>query len=321
MKNTAAARLGRALDSLQGLAVGDAFGEGFFMSFELAARLMGSEEFGEPPYDFQDDFILREFIDTRRIDFITKPWRWTDDIALALEIVNNLRQHGKIEPDALAQGFARRYSTDPTRGYGGAMHQLLPDLKFLSWREAAPALFGGTGSFGNGAAMRVAPLGAYFADDPEGCAHNAALSSQITHAHPEGIAGGIAVAMAACFAARSRDANEEIDLLAEVLPFVPSGRVKASLERAQTLDLATPNEAAAHLGSGEEVAAHDTVAFCLWSATRNLDDYEEALWETVAGLGDRDTTCAIVGGIVAARTGAGGIPTEWRQNREALGAY
>lgn len=317
MEKSAAARLERALDSLEGLSVGDAFGECYFGRILLATRqeselirLLGKPEL--------DDYV-REVIEDRFLS--PAPWEWTDDTALALEIVANLREHGKIDPDSLAKSFSRRFFIDPQRGYGGAMHSLLPDLRSISWREAAPALFGGTGSFGNGAAMRVAPLGAYFADDPEECAHNAELSSQVTHAHPEGIAGGIAVALAACFAARTREGHEEGDILSYVLPFVPAGRVRESLKRAQALSSATPTKAATELGSGYAVAAQDTVAFCLWCAARNLDDYEEALWETVEGLGDRDTTCAIVGGIVAARTGARGIPEEWRQNREPLGAF
>lgn len=39
-------------------------------------------------------------------------------------------------------------------------------------------------------------------------------------------------------------------------------------------------------------------------------DYEAALWLTVSGLGDRDTTCAIVGGIVITCTGSEGIPAD-----------
>jgi ADP-ribosylglycohydrolase len=53
-------------------------------------------------------------------------------------------------------------------------------------------MFGGRGSYGNGAAMRVAPLGAYLADDLKAVRENAILSAQITHIHPEGIAGAIA---------------------------------------------------------------------------------------------------------------------------------
>ena len=49
--------------------------------------------------------------------------------------------------------------------------------------------------------------------------------------------------------------------------------------------------------------------------------FSEAMWLTVAGLGDRDTTCAIVGGIVAAKTGKSEIPAEWRARREPLPDY
>ncbi|MBO0688929.1 MAG: ADP-ribosylglycohydrolase family protein, partial [Candidatus Dormibacteraeota bacterium] len=76
--------------------------------------------------------------------------------------------------------------------------------------------------------------------------------------------------------------------------------------------------AARLLGSGSRVTAPDTVPFVLWSAARRLDRYEDALWETVAGLGDRDTTCAMVGGIVAARCGRAGIPRAWLEATEPL---
>ena len=44
----------------------------------------------------------------------------------------------------------------------------------------------------------------------------------------------------------------------------------------------------------------------------------DAPWLTVSGLGDRDTTCAIVGGIVACYVGEEGIPAAWLQAREPL---
>jgi ADP-ribosylglycohydrolase len=48
------------------------------------------------------------------------------------------------------------------------------------------------------------------------------------------------------------------------------------------------------------------------------NDYEAALWATAAGLGDVDTTCAITGGIVAARTGIDAAPALWLNLREPL---
>ena len=66
------------------------------------------------------------------------------------------------------------------------------------------------------------------------------------------------------------------------------------------------------------ISAQDTVPFTLWCSGEQLDHYEEAFWLTLSGGGDADTTCAIVGGIVALSTGLDGIPAEWRARREAL---
>ena len=71
------------------------------------------------------------------------------------------------------------------------------------------------------------------------------------------------------------------------------------------------------LGNGSEISCQDTLPFCLWCAARHLDDFEEAMWTTVAGLGDRDTTCAIVSGIVVMSTQKR-IPAVWKQSRERL---
>jgi ADP-ribosylglycohydrolase len=45
------------------------------------------------------------------------------------------------------------------------------------------------------------------------------------------------------------------------------------------------------------------------------------LWLTVSGLGDRDTTCAIVGGIVACHVGLKSIPKDWLKQREKLPSW
>ncbi len=97
--------------------------------------------------------------------------------------------------------FALGYDADPARGYGYGMHQLLPRLlqEPDRWAELARELFDDEGSLGNGAAMRVAPLGAWFRHDLRLVIAQATLSAEVTHAHPEGIAGAVAVAVAAAF--------------------------------------------------------------------------------------------------------------------------
>ncbi|WP_017586867.1 ADP-ribosylglycohydrolase family protein [Nocardiopsis ganjiahuensis] len=81
-----------------------------------------------------------------------------------------------------------------------------------------------------------------------------------------------------------------------------------------------PQHAAAVLGNGTGLSAQDTVPFALWCAAGHPDDLVGALWTTVAGLGDRDTTCAIAGGVVAARTGDAGVPRTCVEGREPLPA-
>ena len=76
-----------------------------------------------------------------------------------------------------------------------------------------------------------------------------------------------------------------------------------------------------HAGSGQACAAFDTVPFALWAAACSPDDFAETFWRTVAGLGDRDTTCAIACSVTAARVGPEGIPLNWLLAREPLPSW
>lgn len=291
-------RLARARNSLEGLSVGDAFGELFFLPPGMLATRMEMRSL--PP----------------------ALWRFTDDTQMALSIFSILRQHEIIEQERLADSFAERY--DPSRGYGPSMHQLLRNIRAgQDWRKGANNQFEGQGSFGNGAAMRIAPLGAFFADDLDIVVQQASRSAVVTHTHPEGIAGCIAVAVAAAWAWRLSQAGGpppgRPDFLDLILPFVPTSEVHRKLRWARDTAAATSvQSAAAMLGNGSQVSAQDTVPFALWCAGEQLNNYKEALWLTVSGFGDMDTTCAIVGGIVASYTGIDAIPTMWREAREPL---
>ena len=164
--------------------------------------------------------------------------------------------------------------------------------------------------------MRAAPIGGFFYNDLKRAASEAELSAEVTHAHIEGKAGAIAVAVAAAIAT-NRPYPTGQDFLKAVIPYVPDGVTKSRLNLAMQISSEALIDAMRELGTGTEVSAQDTVPFCLWSAAYHLDNYEEALWWTVKGLGDLDTTCAIVGGIVA--LSAPEIPAIWLQRREPLG--
>ncbi|THA24150.1 ADP-ribosylglycohydrolase family protein [Streptomyces sp. RKND-216] len=130
----------------------------------------------------------------------------TDDTEMACSVLHVLAEHGEIDQDALAAAFATHHDFD--RGYGPAVNRMLRPIRQedADWRRLSSELFDGQGSWGNGAAMRVAPLGAWFANAPERAAEQAELSAVVTHRHPEAVVGAIAVAVAA---ARHLGAFEE----------------------------------------------------------------------------------------------------------------
>ncbi|MEU8103162.1 ADP-ribosylglycohydrolase family protein [Nonomuraea muscovyensis] len=282
--------LARATASLLGLALGDAFGSQFFVPANrhaLSSRLL-------PP----------------------GPWQWTDDTEMACSIYRVLADHGAVDQGRLAASFATRHDFD--RGYGPATNRMLRLVREGGdWRTLSAELFDGKGSWGNGAAMRVAPLGAWFADDLARAVQEATLSAQVTHTHPEAVAGAIAVAVATAVTVREPDlpAGPFLDRIRER---VPASMVHDGIfEARQLLTIRDPALAAQMLGNGRQVSAHDTVPFTLWVAAHQRHDFEAAMWTTAAAGGDVDTTCAIVGGIVAAAANAH-LPPTWRTRCEPL---
>lgn len=286
----------RALASLRGLALGDAFGEVWF--FKTPAQI---------------EWMSRERI------MPTGPWRWTDDTAMAISLYGQLVERGEIHQDELAMRFADAYAKDPHRNYGPGMHDVLPAIgQGEPWQTATQAQFHGQGSWGNGAAMRVALLGAYFADDLDLVVSQARLSAAVTHAHLEAAAGAIAVAVAAALSARGTPGGALLTAVADATPDSQvATRIRTVADRTFTTD---PQRVAHEVGCGQLVSAPDTVPFALWCAARHLDGLADALWTTATAGGDIDTTCAIVGGVVAARTGLADVPAEWLDACEPLPA-
>ncbi|HTL29136.1 MAG TPA: ADP-ribosylglycohydrolase family protein, partial [Tepidisphaeraceae bacterium] len=212
----------------------------------------------------------------------------------------------------------KRSMAAPDRGYGGGAKRVLTEIySGTPWREAAEAIFMG-GSMGNGSAMRIAPLGAYYADDIPRLIDEARKSAEVTHAHHEGIAGGIAIALAAAFASNHvgqhspRMVRDFFDFL---LAHTPSSQTRENIERAADFPRTSAlDEAVRKLGNGSHITCPDTVPLCLWLATRHWTNDVDAMWTTARALGDIDTNCAIVGGIVALSDSTP-IPQNWLEAR------
>ncbi|MCX4633184.1 ADP-ribosylglycohydrolase family protein [Streptomyces sp. NBC_01443] len=229
---------------------------------------------------------------------------------------------GTVDQDRLALRLAATYADDTHRGYGASMHDVLRRIGTGEpWREVVAGQFGGQGSWGNGAAMRVAPLGAWHAAGLDSVAEQAASQSAVSHHHPEAVTAAVAVAVAAALATRSRGeaAPARPDFLQAIAERLPVGDVRSGVRIAARLPEHTSvRHAAEVLGSGYRMSGPDTVPYALWCAAGHLDDLHEGLWFTVAGRGDIDTTCAIAGGVIAARTGVDALPRAWHTAREPL---
>jgi poly(ADP-ribose) glycohydrolase ARH3 len=228
---------------------------------------------------------------------------YTDDTQMMIALGESLLELDRIDQEHLARAFLDAF--DPERGYGSATIEL-----FQLWRQGVPSpdaasrLYGGAGSRGNGAAMRIAPIAVRFADSARRLRAEAERSARLTHAHP--LAVDAAVVQATAVAAALHD--EEV--------------LSASREAANTAVMRNHlDDAAAVLASGcypEEVGArlgnspegHRSVPTAIVAAI-SQPRFEEAVRFAVRCGGDTDTLGAMAGAIAGARHGASAIPQRW----------
>jgi poly(ADP-ribose) glycohydrolase ARH3 len=227
---------------------------------------------------------------------------YTDDTEMAIALAEVLVEHDTCDEQALAERFLA--VCNPRRGYGPGTLEV-----FRLWRagvpveEAASRVFEG-GSYGNGAAMRVAPVGIRFATDPARLADEAARSARITHTHPDGIAGALVQAAAIAAALRGEDP------LAAAIAAAGTGSLAGALELARRAlgESWSPLVAAVEFGAGPVVV--ESVPAALFAAAR-ADSFEEACTFAVRIGRDADTIAAMAGAVAGARFGASSIPERW----------
>lgn len=191
--------------------------------------------------------------------------KFTDDsvltVALADAIVNG------ISYETTMQKYHRAY---PDVGYGGYFHR---------WAKSSHPL--PYNSFGNGAAMRISPVGwAYTTLDEVLC--KAEEFTAVTHNHPEGIKGGQATA-AAIFMARQGASKDEIrSYVAAAFGY----------DLTMTCNVIRPTYSF-------DVTCQGTVPQAL-VAFLDSDGFENAIRLAVSLGGDTDTLACITGGIAEA---------------------
>lgn len=245
--------------------------------------------------------------------------RYTDDTAMAIGLAESIIETKGIDQEHLGDRFRGNFNREPWRGYASGpptVFSLAMQLG-LTYSQAAQRLFNGTGSLGNGAAMRVAPAGLIFHHSPY-LYEQACDTAQVTHAHPVGMDG--AAIQAICVAQVVRlDPNNQ---------FHVEGFMKGLIETARTKEIGdkmrlvrqllgknvAPEEAIIQLG--HTVAVHESMPFALYSFLRHPKSFEECLFCAVLHGGDRDTLGAMACAISGAYLGIEAVPLPWQEKLE-----
>jgi poly(ADP-ribose) glycohydrolase ARH3 len=228
---------------------------------------------------------------------------YTDDTQMMIGVVQALLELGEIEKHNLAAKFAANYH--PDRGYGQGARQIINAIGAGDdWEKLAATVFQGQGSLGNGAAMRVAPLGLYFAPDIDLVATQATLSAWPTHCHEIGIDGARIMAVAAALAARSYgQAFNREEFLQALLPVALTEEFQWQIGHALQL---SPFASLASFGNSLE--AHRSVMTSIMCFVNSPDNYCEAVSRAIGQGNDVDTLAAMAGALSGARLGIDAIP-------------
>jgi len=214
-------------------------------------------------------------IKTKDFPLFAHGCRFTDDSVLTVAIARAIMDDGDYRRALWELG--REY---PHAGYGGSFHN------WLASSDPQPY-----DSWGNGAAMRVSPVGFAFETVDE-VLRPAAATAEVSHDHPEGVKGAQATALTIFLARTTRD---KALIRAEI-----AERFGYDLDR--TVDNIRPSYAF-------DISCQGTVPEAI-IAFLDADSYEDAVRNAVSLGGDSDTLACITGGMAEAYYGP--VPVDIR---------
>jgi len=290
------------------------------MAIDLHTRFMGTmigsalgDAIGERALEITDRDDLLEFING------DNELSYTDDTVMSLATAELLVNQGEIDQQLLGDKFRKYHKEEPWRNYGVVTSGVftIVENEAIDYTAAALRLCDGSGSFGNGAAMRVAPLGLYFHRSPE-LYSMAKKTAEITHAHPVGIDGAavLAKAVAMSLHLNSRRPFAPQVYGARLVDFAETTRLKEKLKLVLKLVAAhaTVEEAAQELGT--QSAVNESMAFALFCFLTHPHAFVECVLCAVSQGGDRGTMGAMVGAMAGAYLGSEAIPPHWQRRLE-----
>ena len=249
---------------------------------------------------------------------------YTDDTHMTIGIAESLIESKGFDGEHMAQTFIKNYEAEPWRGYGPGPPRIFGMIKCgEAWDSAANKLYRG-GSFGNGSAMRVAPVGLLYSRNLEKLREVAYQSSSITHSHEFGKEGAALQACAVALALNT-PAGEDIDretFLSSLQNFVQDRLYKEKVARIREL-LGEQDKAKVVAVLGNGIEAPRSVPTAIYCFLRHTQAYKDTVIYAISLGGDTDTIAAMAGAISGAYLGIEAIPSKWRaklENREYIEA-
>lgn len=291
------------LGSMLGVALGDSIGEAMF-------------DIGEEQSDV-DEYLVESFIS------LIPTLSYTDDTHMTIGVAESLIACQGFEGAHMAQRFISNYHDEPWRGYASGPPTVFEMIETgESWNKASAHIFPG-GSFGNGAAMRVAPIGLYFWDRHAELTETVYHASRITHAHVLGIEGATLQAMAVALAVNENPTQilDKQSFISQLLSFTVQEEFYDKISKFDEL-LENPDDkknVIAQLGHGVE--AFNSVPVAIFAFLANCQSFASTIAYAVSLGGDTDTITSMAGAISGAYLGINAIPVGWYrtlENREYL---
>jgi len=282
------------------------------MKSKFTGALIGSavgDALGAPV----EGYSMKKVSSVYGADWKMSSGRYTDDTEMMIGVAESLIENKGFNGADMALKFIENY--DMRRGYGPGSKEALRRIREgESWEEASKKLFCGKGSYGNGAAMRIAPVGLFYYDDTDKLREIAYKSSHITHSHELGKEGAALQAFSVAFAVR----GQKEDMLLELKEFVENEVYAEKISKIEVLldKEADKKEIISELGNGEE--AFNSVPTAIYSFLR-ADSFKDAVVYAVSLGGDTDTIGAMTGAISGAYYGEGAILKEWEEKLEEEG--
>jgi poly(ADP-ribose) glycohydrolase ARH3 len=184
------------------------------------------------------------------------------------------------------------------------------------WNKAAEKLYHG-GSYGNGAAMRIAPVAIFYHNELTMLREVAFRSSQITRSHVLGKEGAAlqAYAIALAIGLKLDELFDPRGFLSRLDELIQHETYRKKLE-SLTMLLGEVDKAKVVAELGNTVEAFNSVPTAIYSFVSHPDSFREAILFAVNLGGDTDTIAAMTGAISGAYLGIEAVPNKWRLKLE-----